>query len=491
MSNFKSFATSKQAISLLLAAGASSSFYSLYQQNIKSKELKNSLYYKTTFNYIVSDDKFNTLAGSNYSIKKVELIEKTAEFIQFRIKFESIKGSSTVVAKLSKHSYNELCDINKKQAAFSLMSDAQKRNTLYVPYNFSEILIPSEECIDRVKADINRMDKNKLEFSSDLEKVISSINKNFHDYNSYEVVKSILNNFQTNQIIETVNKKNIPEYYYQTENKIDNQHNPYLLQPTDSLWRINSIILIANDTYVHNIIPKLGKKKLINYEDTFFNYKTIFDSLNEIQILQFNALLTLKEVFNLKATKTELIERKEQNISENISKRKKALFFNMFLGFSGFIVYAIVNKNFKIKNFRNLFVILNSNRAIINKIGNKNYISHYHVNKKLFGDSTAKFFIKGEKGMAVVNGVLEINQASQTIIISNVVVDIYKNNIDAQLNKDNKIIESIKINDAFVIEEYLFVPQTMTDFSKEIIEYGRHKFVLNFNPETNVYKSLI
>ena len=408
--------------------GFSMNYY--YKKNLEFKQIQNSLYYKTVLNLAYLDPQFTNICGNNIQVKNAYFDENLGNSMILKINFNGVKGDSTLVVKLNQVSHENLVENNYKQSFYSTLTREEKSKVLFVPWNLSDILIPTDETISRLKS-----------------------NKKINDYLEYI--------FTNSPYIDKKQKNDIDKYLKDTPND-----EIFKLQNTDKFWKINTIILTSNDNTVYSIRPLSYRRKQIHPEDTFYTYDSLLDSLRQIELNIINCISQNKEKSKISTMKTELQERKELNFVNNQQKRKKIILF-LSVGFCfGLFIYSFFNrKRIDVSNLSKINVIVNSNEEIKKIIGNSQLM--FCKYKYLFNSDNyeLKFFVQGEKGHAKLKCDAEYNEVSRSFIITSMKFDMQQ--------FSNSQISEILINKTFIVgpDDIKALTHNLTNQKQFQIEY--------------------
>ena len=369
---------------------------------------------------------------------------------------------------------------------------------------------------------------NTLKLNREKKLKINLINRhNFHpnfNYRKNEIYKKILNLWQDlgvnyiyqsvyNKIINDLNEKEQNDYFKYEFDKLSNIYNIINLIKNDIKNRENIIYQLQQSYTTENIKNKNFNKETLNQIISIFNdiRKYSLDIISNILLLKrelgfdlslnkydINKIFSFQKDYIIKIN-SDLDFLIDSPLNQYFSFERGDPFFTK-INLNEFNSYKFPeikdeNKNFIIKNFKNIFLdeLINQNLNLTNANNNKNFESIF--NFKLFKPKKIVFqnnIIKAQRGLSKQKLRPKINNK---IIIEADISNIYKvNNTDiiSSENHNNKKVINTNINlDLFNKKKYKNVIQLDEDMKifEKIIEqkiFGKQK---NFNLKINRNKS--
>lgn len=461
--------------------------------SIKNRRIiENSLHYKTMLNLITLDPKFYNLVGQNYTIKKIVPVEEDSKHLTYRIVFNGFKGDSKVLVKLTKDSYQQIQEINKKNANYSLLEGKEKIKFMYLAVNLNDVLVPTEDTVNRILRDSQKSKEINESFSN----YLSYINNTISSYSDRATNKSIVNKLKASKsYLYDFPVKLIPNYNTITEksnnsileitnNNLNDKINPLNYNEKDTFWRVNSILMTTNDTFVNSIRPKAGLTRIYENEDTYSYSNNIIDTLKQIELLHLDNIAKIAEVEILSSIKSELITRKSIILNDQRDRRKKIMVFNSIMYLGLFTLYAYFNnKRFTIKKFEKLKEILSSNIDLSRRIGKDYHFSHYNY---FFNPVNSNYNLKvclnnTNNTESTIDGTVEFNNISSAYILSDIKV-IMKEDIDKTSSEKSEY----SIKQAFLVDNFE-KPVKNHDPNPSIF---KQSFIYSYDSKNNVFKAL-
>ena len=122
-------------------------FFSNKKQN---KEIQSTFLFDAALNAVTNNYKFHSLCSSFFEVKNASYKEDLENSKAIQVDFSCIKGTGYIKLEMNKISKQGIDESNKKQIFYSLLSNQEKLKYLYIPSNLNDILIPTEETLNRV-----------------------------------------------------------------------------------------------------------------------------------------------------------------------------------------------------------------------------------------------------------------------------------------------------------------------------------------------------
>jgi hypothetical protein len=476
--------TSLKSFACFLGFTAAAGIGKLKHDNLKKKnEIKNSLHYKTVQNIITLDPKFYNLVGQNHTIKDIIPVEEDSKYLSYRIVFNGFKGDSKVLVKLTKESYEQIREINEKNAKYSLLEGKEKIKFMYLALNMNDVLIPTEDTLNRIANEtqnnksLNESFKNYLNYLNDNLLSYSDKSSNKNKLSQIKNTKNYLYDYPSNLI--PLNKKSNKSFNYEDIDKNSLNYNE-----NDTFWRINSILMTTNGSFVNSIRPKTGLSRVYDNEDTYSSTSNVIDTFKQIELMRIDNIAKISEVELLSSIKSELITRKSIVLNDQRERRKKILIMNLVIYMVLFSSYAFFNsKRLYIRKFDKIKEILNSNPKLSNQLGRDYNFSHYNYNYNVINNNyNIQLNLNNTNYTECrIDSTVEFNSISSAYILSDTKVTVK----DKSLSDENNL-SMYYFKQAYLIDNF---EKPEKDFETKPNIF-KQNYIYTFDSKNQVFKSL-
>jgi len=224
------------------------------------------------------DKRITNFCGYNYKISGFKIIENSEKYQSYRMNLSGIRGECKVLVKVQKLDQEELKFINEQQKKISMMPYEERKKEPFVPVDFKDILVPTEETINKIQ---ERLGEVKAKFQSQSYIQLTNEKGDHYNRNDFKITlfTNTLNNTNTN------NSENI-------QNKIDNMindpefKNAININENDTFYRFMNISVSYSEDVIFNIRPltiKFRDYELIETKYTDENYFDVFKKINKIK----------------------------------------------------------------------------------------------------------------------------------------------------------------------------------------------------------------
>lgn len=396
--------------------------YSYLIMNNEAKKIKSLYVYGILLHIIRSNKKIIELVGEdiNFKERSIDVYEYNDTTISFLSKASGFKGNCNIHIKLNKVDHDLLTKNNDIQQKYSLLNSYNKIKSLFFPIDYNSIILPTNETIDKYKS--------KTSFLS-------------------EYIDNLLNN-NTNKYIynKDINLK------FQTVSK-EKTNKLFELEPSDTFWIIANINIDFNEYLKFDIYPVLKSERKYNVEDTYYNYNSIVDYLNNINSFYDDYYVSDVEKSKKSYTysRNDLLIKKNQMLQDTFTNRKIMYLFNIFTILITLVFKKRYNQSKLIFNkFDNIKAILNKNSKLIQDLGKEYCISFTSYNYNILNNKYEVFlYAYGCNKYALVKFDLNYSDTTNDFIIQNININLANNEKDTnniKLNNNFSNSESIEKN---------------------------------------------
>lgn len=275
-------------------------FYDKY----KSNQVRNHPSFEMAQMVLKQDKRVSNFCGRNYNIYKYKMINQDDNNVAYRIHIEGIRGNCRVLVKCQKHTHAELKAHSLEQIQYSKKSKEDKASSTFVPINFNDMIFPTEETFKKVQ---------DLLKSKSLPDEILFFNRENYLKGDYHAGKEEINK---------VLKKPI--------------------ENADTFYRINSIVMVANDNLVFNIRPIGPKFRDYDIEDTMYTVRTYEDLLKKMMNARFEYNEALQDDVSAEEFRNEIILYKQTKFQQRTQQRKYVSIFNIIFLVGGYFISKTV-----------------------------------------------------------------------------------------------------------------------------------------------------
>ena len=319
------------------------------------------------------DQRIANFCGKRYRVTGYQWLNSDDRQVSYRIFIEGMRGKCKVLVKCDKYSHEYLKTHMKEQISYSKLSKEEKALTPFIPFDFNDVLIPTEET----------------------QKIISevlSLKGQTNDLLIFNKDKYIAGEYATT-LQESVKALKVP------------------IRNIDTFFRFSSIVMVANDSLVFNVRPIGPKNRTYDIEDTYYSYKSYDDVVRKLHENRYKFNEILSDEFSAEEMRNEIILQKQTNFQERLMYRKYVTIFNCLLFLAGTFLVRLVFKNNL--DFATLKMLQNKiNNVNVKGLGNqKRFICVNYVGNTIMKNDLA-CLIMGENGL---NGKTKINNKKSSI----------------------------------------------------------------------------
>lgn len=250
------------------------------------------------------DKRVTNFCGRKYKISNYQMINEDDNYCTYRMKLSGMRGTCKVLVKCQKHTHAELKAHSQEQINYSKKTKEQKAISPFIPYNYTDIIIPTKETLKLMKETLKSKNLNDEDLIFHRKKYLNG------DYHATK-----------DEFMKTLKNKNI--------------------ENADTFYRIASLTMVANDNLVFNIRPIGPKHRNYDIEDTVYTYKSYDDVVKKLMNLRFLYSDMLIEDFSDEEFRNEVILQKQTNINERLTRRKYITFFNFAFFLASYAVYKV------------------------------------------------------------------------------------------------------------------------------------------------------
>jgi len=306
------------------------------------------------------DPRIANFCGKRYKITGYQWLKSDDKHVTYRIFIEGMRGKCKVLVKCDKYSHEYLKNHMNEQIQYSKYSKEEKALTPFIPFDFNDVLVPTEETQNNI-------------------------------------IEVLNNKEQSNEILIFNKDKYIAgEYAATLEDQVKALRVP--IKNTDTFFRFSSIVMVANDSLVFNVRPIGPKNRNYDIEDTYYSYKTYDNVVRKMQDMRYKYNEILSDEFSAEEMRNEIILQKQTNFQERIMYRKYVTIFNCFLFIVGTFLFRLVFRNNV--DYATLKLLQNKiNSMSVKTLGNqKKFICINYVGNTL-SKSDIGCLIMGENGL--------------------------------------------------------------------------------------------
>lgn len=359
------------------------------------------------------DPRIANFCGKRYKVTGYQWLNSDDKHVTYRIFIEGMRGKCKVLVKCEKYSHEYLKNHMNEQIKYSKYSNEEKALTPFIPYDFNDVLVPTEET-----------------------------QKNITD---------ILNNKgQSNDILIFNKDKYIDgEYAATLQENVKALRIP--IRNTDTFYRFSSIVMVANDSLVFNVRPIGPKNRNYDIEDTYYTYKGYDDVIRKMHEMRYKYNEILSDEFSAEEMRNELILQKQTNFQERIMYRKYVTIVNCFLFLAGSLFFRLMFKTSI--NYSTLKLLQNKiNGMNIKSLGNNKKFICVNYNGMNLMKNDMSCLIMGENGLMgkakIANRKSSVNEEVVYLEFKENDVKIFgypfENEGSGKLNKEDKNKNQIK-----------------------------------------------
>jgi hypothetical protein len=254
----------------------------------------------------------------------------------------------------------------RDQITYSTSTSEQQQRDPFTPLNFKDILIPSKETQNKITEKIK--DNEFLTFNKE-------------DFLSGKYFDKQYNN--------------LPDIE---------------LSAKDTFYRITSIIVQSENSYVFHVRPVGPKFRYYNIEDTYYTNNTLVDVVRDLHKIRYKYNEIVNSEVSQQEMKDELAQHKQTMFEQRMNKRKYILFFNFILVFGGLVAIKIhSNNNLDITTMNSVGNFLINNGKVKSTLGiNKLVAISYRFNPFKW-EYTINGYIMGTNKFGKFEGVYEMS----------------------------------------------------------------------------------
>lgn len=372
------------------------------------------------------DKRITNFCGYNYTISGFKVIENTEKYESYRMNLNGIRGICKVLVKVQKLDQEELNFINEQQKKIARMPSDQRKKEPFVPIDFKDILIPTEntkeEISERLK-EISEKYLNENKNTNNTEKLnelkVSEENTNIsltendfkinilsldstEEKNNKNIKNKINQNNKNNQNVITNNEKNIKPFNFQFQilNKIKNLNNQtnsqkeailndfnsaLEIKDKDSFYRFMNISVSFSDDVIFNIRPLSIKFRNYDLIDTEYSDRNYFDIYRKINKIKGDFYRKKNYEISAEEAKEEVKVSRQNYFNEKIGMRQNFIKYQVII-----IVFFMLGYRHYMNtvNYQNIYkgVVKNlmKNKILKKKLGENISIPYISYSYNLF-----------------------------------------------------------------------------------------------------------
>lgn len=322
------------------------------------------------------DKRITNFCGYNYKISGFKIIENTDKYQSYRMNLEGIRGMCKILVKVQKLDQEELKFINDQQKKIASLPYEQRKREPFVPVDFKDILIPTNETLIQIKERIEEV-KPKLLNENDLAK-----NDDFE--------LALLNNKNSENKFDKLDKlfnkiANLPNDSPVKENILNDFNNAINIKENDTFYRFMNISVSFSEDVIFNIRPltvKFRNYELIDTEYSDKNFLDVFKKINKI-----NKDFNIKKKYEISAEEAkEEIKVSRQNLMQGRLEKRQKYFKYQVIMMIGMLFGArsYMNAVNYQKIYKGVSDNLKKNKILKNKLGDKILIPYLSFRYNLF-----------------------------------------------------------------------------------------------------------
>jgi hypothetical protein len=321
------------------------------------------------------DPRITKFCGKNYQIKPNRYYEEDNKRCTYRLRVSGIRGDCKVLVKLEKDTHGYLSNIMKDQINYSKSTKEQKLKDPFTPINFNDIFIPTKETQKKIEENLN---KDFLIFNK--EDYLSG------KYYDKEYVKGI--NANNNNNATAVSTK---------------------ISKNDTLYRINSIIMVANDSLVFNIRPIGPKFRNYDIEDTYYTFKTYNDIIKRLHDYRYRYNEVIANEISPEELRNDLIQQKQTNFEKRIQTRRFVMMANVAVIFFGYMaIKMLLSHNIDLTAVNTISNTLINNPKLKSSYGNHRLVAVAYKFNPFDWSYNLSGFIMGTGKFGKLSGKVEV-----------------------------------------------------------------------------------
>ncbi len=353
-----------------------------YSDLIKNLFLSNSHPTKQCAEMLIKlDNRITNFCGFNYKISGFKLIDNSEKYQSYRMNLKGIRGDCKVLVKVQKLDCEELKFLSDQQKKISLMSYEQRKKEPFVPIDFTDVLLPTQDTMNNVLRRVKEMHENLTKIAENSEE--------YYNFNKNEALDKNKSSKDLNTKNKKVNKfglmENKEEITYEIFEKLNNLPNnkqalkEYIdsikIQNKDTFYRFMNISVSYSENAIFNIRPLNIKFRDYDLIDTEFTDKTFLDIFKKFEKVKLQYEYKNNCEISAQELKDELKTSKQNYFKEKLEKRGSLIKWQLLLMIGIVFFYK---QYFKCVNYQRIYsgVVenLSKNKHLKEKLG-----THFHI----------------------------------------------------------------------------------------------------------------